>query len=74
MFWPKDALPNSERFLKERLGFGVLAHRLIEPSFFEPSGTAADGPGGRRNSREQACGIRGTVSGSVYAKATAPRP
>ena len=30
MFWPKDLLPDPERFLVERLGFGVLAHSLVQ--------------------------------------------
>ena len=30
MFWPKDLLQNSERFLKEQFGFGVLAHNPIQ--------------------------------------------
>ena len=30
MFWPKDLLPDPERFLKERFGFGVLAHSLVQ--------------------------------------------
>ena len=30
MFWPKDLLPDPERFLIERFGFGVLAHFLVQ--------------------------------------------
>ena len=30
MFRPKNLLPDPERFLKERFGFGVLAHRLVQ--------------------------------------------
>ena len=30
MFWPKNLLPDPERFLKERFGFGVLAHVLVQ--------------------------------------------
>jgi hypothetical protein len=30
MFWPKDLLADPERFLAERLGFGVLAHILVQ--------------------------------------------
>ena len=30
MFWPKNLLPDPERFLKERFGFGVLAHSLVQ--------------------------------------------
>ena len=30
MFWPKNLLPDPERFLKERFGFGVLAHILVQ--------------------------------------------
>jgi hypothetical protein len=30
MVWPKDLLPDLERFLKERLGFGVLAHPFVQ--------------------------------------------
>ena len=30
MFWPKNLLPDPERFLVERLGFGVLAHILVQ--------------------------------------------
>ena len=29
MFWPKNLLPDPERFLVERFGFGVLAHFLV---------------------------------------------
>ena len=31
MFWPKNLLPDPERFLKERFGFGVLAHIQVQP-------------------------------------------
>ena len=30
MFWAQDLLPDPERFLKERFGFGVLAHLLVQ--------------------------------------------
>ena len=30
MFWPKNLLPDPERFLVERFGFGVLAHILVQ--------------------------------------------
>ena len=30
MFRSKDFLPDPDRFLQERLGFGVFAHRLVE--------------------------------------------
>ena len=30
MFRPKNLLPDPERFLKERFGFGVLAHVLVQ--------------------------------------------
>ena len=30
MFWPKDLLVDLEHFLKERFGFGVLAHILVQ--------------------------------------------
>ena len=30
MFWPKNLLPDPERFLVERFGFGVLAHSLVQ--------------------------------------------
>ena len=30
MFRPKDLLPDPKRFPKERFGFGVLAHRLVQ--------------------------------------------
>jgi hypothetical protein len=29
-FWPKDLLADPERFLKQRFGFGVLAHCLVQ--------------------------------------------
>ena len=32
MFWPKNLLPDLERFLIERFGFGVLAHSLVQPA------------------------------------------
>ena len=30
MFWAQDLLPDPERFLVERLGFGVLAHGVVQ--------------------------------------------
>ena len=30
MFWPEDLLPDPERFLEERFGFGVLAHCPVQ--------------------------------------------
>ena len=30
MFWPKNLLPDPERLLVERFGFGVLAHILVQ--------------------------------------------
>jgi hypothetical protein len=30
MLWPKNLLPDPERFLKERFGFSVLAHILVQ--------------------------------------------
>ena len=30
MFWPKNLLPDPERFLVERFGFGVLAHVMVQ--------------------------------------------
>ena len=30
MFWPKNLLPDPERFLVERLGFGVLARCFVQ--------------------------------------------
>jgi|SRR5580704_10830790 hypothetical protein len=32
MFRARDLLPDLERFLVKRFGFGVLAHRLVQPS------------------------------------------
>ena len=30
MFWPKNLLPDPERFLKQGFGFGVLAHYPVQ--------------------------------------------
>ena len=32
MFWPKNLLPDPDRFLVERFGFGVRVHILVEHS------------------------------------------